>query len=347
MNFIIDWLPMDLNTFWFLLVGVLLTGYAILDGFDLGVGILHLFTKSDTNRRILLNSIGPVWDGNEVWLVVGGGALYGGFPVVFSSVFSGFYLIFILLITFLLFRAVALEFRSKQPMTWWRNFWDVTFSLSSALAAFFIGLVLGNIAQGIPLNEKGYYTGGFFDIFTPFPLMVGLTTIALFAMHGSLYVAIKTEGELQEQSKSWAIHASALFILGYFLITMWTLLFIPNLTDHVREQGLSLFVVLLSVLAIANIPRSLFYNQYRIAFLSSCISIFFLMILFGLGMYPDLVFSNPNPALSLDIYNAASSQNALSIMSTIALIGFPLVLFYTVTVYWIFRGKVKLDEHSY
>src|ERR1035441_1256916 len=166
----------DLNTIWFILVGVLFTGYAMLDGFDLGIGALHLFTKDDAERRTLLNAIGPVWDGNEVWLVTGGGALFAAFPNVYATVFSGFYLAMILLLVALIFRAVAIEFRSKQPMRWWRQMWDIGFSAGSLLSSLLIGVAMGNIAWGIPLDERGEFAGTFRGLLGPYPLLLGGTT---------------------------------------------------------------------------------------------------------------------------------------------------------------------------
>src|SRR5579864_6656713 len=159
----------DLNTIWFILVGILFTGYALLDGFDLGIGALHLFAKKDEERRLLLNAIGPVWDGNEVWLVTGGGALFAAFPNVYATVFSGFYLAFMLLLVALIFRAVAIEFRSKQPMKWWRTIWDVSFSVSSIVSSFLVGVAMGNIAWGIPLSADHEYAGTFLGLLKPFP----------------------------------------------------------------------------------------------------------------------------------------------------------------------------------
>src|SRR5512140_3278766 len=176
----------DLNTVWFLLIGVLFTGYAMLDGFDLGVGALHLFTNDDQERRLMLNAIGPVWDGNEVWLVTGGGALFAAFPNVYATVFSGFYLAFVFLLVALIFRAVAIEFRSKQPMRWWRQMWDVGFSLGSILSSLLIGIAMGNIAWGVPLDSRHEFLGGFTDLLHPYALLVGVTTLALFMMHGAI-----------------------------------------------------------------------------------------------------------------------------------------------------------------
>ncbi|MDX2084150.1 MAG: cytochrome d ubiquinol oxidase subunit II [Candidatus Melainabacteria bacterium] len=345
----LEWLMshVDLNLLWFALVGILFTGYAILDGFDLGVGSLHLLTKTDEHRRLMLNTIGPVWDGNEVWLVTGGGALFAAFPDVYATVFSGFYMPFMLLLAALIFRAVAIEFRSKEPYGWWRHGWDISFSVSSVGAALLIGITLGNIALGVPLNALGEYAGGFWNLLNPYALLVGLTTVALFAMHGSIYVVLKTEGPLQRQAKGWMVHTIAWFIMGYILTTMATLLYVPNLTEHFREHPQFLPVVLLNLLAIANIPREVYNGQEMRAFFSSCASIVLLMLLFGIGMFPNMVYSLPNPQHSLTMYNAASSQQTLATMAIIAAIAVPLVLSYTAIVYWVFRGKVKLDSTSY
>ncbi|MFY8215221.1 MAG: cytochrome d ubiquinol oxidase subunit II, partial [Chthoniobacterales bacterium] len=168
---------MDLNIIWFALVGILFTGYAMLDGFDLGVGALHLFVKKDEHRRLMLNSIGPVWDGNEVWLVVGGGALFAAFPEAYATVFSGFYLPFMLLLVCLIFRAVAIEFRSKEAWTWWRKMWDVAFSIASVVGALLIGVAMGNIVRGIPLGPDFEFSGSVLDLLNPYALLMGVTTV--------------------------------------------------------------------------------------------------------------------------------------------------------------------------
>lgn len=338
---------MDLNTVWFILVGVLLAGYAILDGFDLGVGILHLFTKGDHDRRIMINSIGPVWDGNEVWLVTGGGALFAAFPDVYATSFSGFYLAFILLLVALIFRAVAIEFRSKRPSPGWRQAWDVSFSVSSLVSSLLMGVALGNIALGIPITAEGEYMGGLLGLLRPYPLLVGLTTVALFAMHGSIYVVMKTEGELQAQVRSWVNRLILIFVGFYILTTVMTLAFIPHMTGTLFENPILLIVPVLNALAIANIPREIHHGRDFLAFLSSCFSMIFLLALFGIGMYPDMIFSSPVAENSLTIYNASSSPKTLWIMLVIAIIGMPIVISYTVSIYWIFRGKVKLDQYSY
>jgi cytochrome d ubiquinol oxidase subunit II len=338
---------LDLNTTWFILIGVLFTGYAMLDGFDLGVGALHLFTRTDAERRVMLNAIGPVWDGNEVWLVTGGGALFAAFPNVYATVFSGFYLAFVLLLVALIFRAVAIEFRSKQPMLWWRRMWDIGFSAGSIVSSLLIGVAMGNIAWGIPLDERGEFAGTFWSLLGPYPLLLGVTTLALFMMHGAIYALMKTEGELHDRLRGWIQNCIIFFIICYAVATMATLLYVPHMAARVRANPWLFSIAIANMLAIANIPREIHLGRDWRAFLSSCAAMIALMGLFGLEMYPNLVLSNPDAANSLNIHNAASSPKTLGIMLTMALIGVPVVLAYTVSIYWIFRGKVKLDKTSY
>ncbi|HEY4831972.1 MAG TPA: cytochrome d ubiquinol oxidase subunit II, partial [Waddliaceae bacterium] len=192
-----------LEFIWFIVVIALLTGFAILDGFDLGVGIFHLFSKKDEERRLMLNSIGPVWDGNEVWLVTAGGALFAGFPHVYATLCSAFYFPFILLLTGIIFRAVAIEFRSKQPMAWWRWTWDVLFSFASLVISLGLGIVMGNLIAGIPIDQHKEFFGDFTSLLHPYAFLVGMLTVALFAMHGIIYLLMKTEKELHEKMRSW------------------------------------------------------------------------------------------------------------------------------------------------
>jgi cytochrome d ubiquinol oxidase subunit II len=337
----------DLNTIWFILIGILLTGYAILDGFDLGVGALHLLVKDDTDRRIMINSIGPVWDGNEVWLVTGGGALFAAFPHVYATVFSGFYIALMLLLFGLIFRAIAIEFRSKQPMKWWRQMWDVAFSVSSILIALLMGVALGNIITGIPIDAEKEFAGIFFTLINPYTVLVGITTVALFMMHGSIYVVMKTEGELHNKIRSWVNNTIIFFVICYVTTTMYTLIYYPHMVQHFKEAPWLFIIAVLNMFAIANIPREIFHGRDFRAFLSSCASIVALLALFAVGLFPNIVLSNPNPEYSLTIYNAASSQKTLNIMLIVAIIGVPFVLAYTISIYWIFRGKVKLDKMSY
>lgn len=338
---------MDLNTIWFVLIGVLFFGYAMLDGFDFGVGMLHPFARTDTERRLLLNSIGPVWDGNEVWLVTGGGAIFAAFPIVYATLFSGFYIPFMMLLTALIFRAVSIEFRSKQTGGLWRSVWDWCFFTGSLLASLLLGVLVGNLAWGIPLDANHEYAGGFFNLLNPYALLVGVTTIALFLMHGSIYALMKTEGEFHDKIRNWVRNAMIFFIICYATTTMATLLYVPQMADPFRQHPWLGFVALFNMLAIANVPREIHHKRDFNAFVSSCFAILCLMALLGIGLFPNMLPSNPSPANSLTIYNAASSPKTLNIMLIIALIGMPLVLGYTFSIYWIFRGKTKLESHSY
>jgi cytochrome d ubiquinol oxidase subunit II len=336
----------DLQTTWFLLVGTLLAGYAVLDGFDLGVGALHLLVKKDEHRRVLLNSIGPVWDGNEVWLVTGGGALFAAFPVVYATVFSGFYLAMILVLFALIFRAVAIEFRSKQEMPWWRGLWDVSFSLASIGASFLFGVAFGNVIGGIPLDGAGEFSGTLLTLLNPYALLTGVTTVALFVMHGAIYLALKTDGEVQALVRGWINRAIIFFVICYGTTTMATLLYVPHMGEAIKRQPAFFAVPLLTMLAIANVPREIHRRREGRAFVSSSLAVLGLFALVGIGMYPGLVTAT-DPARNLTIYNASSSPKTLAIMLTMALIGIPLVLAYTVGIYWVFRGKVKLGPMSY
>ena len=337
----------DLNTVWFFLVGALFTGYAVLDGFDLGVGALHLLIKSDTDRRLMINSIGPVWDGNEVWLVTGGGALFAAFPEVYATAFSGLYMALMWLLFSLIFRAVAIEFRSKRPSPAWRRFWDISFSAGSVFSALLIGVALGNIARGVPLGPDHEYLGSFWTLLNPYAFLVGITTVALFMMHGAIYLVMKTEGSLQATIRGWVNRTIIFFIICYASTTIATLLYVPHMTVNLHEAPVLFLLPVLNMLAIANIPREIHHRREFRAFLSSCASMAALLALFGIGMYPSLILSLPDSANSLTISNAASSAKTLRIMLIIAALGMPMVIAYTVSIYWIFRGKVRLDQGSY
>lgn len=339
---------MDLNTIWFVLVGVLLTGYAILDGFDLGAGPLLLCTKEDRDRRIFLNAIGPIWNGNEVWLVTGGGALFAAFPNVYATVFSGFYDAFMLLLCALIFRASAIEFRSKRPSPGWRRGWDVAFAVSSFVSALLIGVAVGNVVWGIPLDHKHDFQGNLFTLLHPYALLVGVTSVALMTMHGNLYLILKTEGALRDQLIRWTRRTVTLYLACFVTLNVVTLLTCPHLKTVFHDRA-----VLLSILALAaflitfNIPRELHRGREGRAFISSVLSIVLMMSLFAATVYPNLVVARPDLANSLNIYNGASTQKSLHFMFWVALIGVPIVLTYTVSIYYVFRGKVTLTDESY
>lgn len=333
---------------WYLVIAFSILAYTVLDGFDLGVGILHPFAKGDTQRRIFLNAIGPVWDGNEVWIVIIMGGLFAGFPNAYATVFSGFYILLMFLIAGLMFRAAAIEFRSKMESPIWRKIWDYVFFLASILVAFVLGVVLGNIIQGVPLNETQDFIGTFSDFFRPYSIIIGLTAISLFAMHGAIYLTMKTEGEPHEVVKKWIGGAIVSFVFWYFVATIATILYVPHMTHRLREEPYFLIFPLIAFLAIINVPYQVRKNRFGWAFISSCGAIFFLLSLFSLGTYPIIVRSTIDPLLhSVTVYNAASSTKTLKILLLIVLIGIPLVFAYTIWLYRVFRGKVRLEKTSY
>lgn len=341
-------LAFELEFIWFSVFVLLIIGYCILDGFDLGVGMLHLFSSKDHERRLMLNSIGPVWDGNEVWLVTAGGALLAGFPDVYATVFSAFYLPLMALLAALIFRAVAIEFRSKQPMAWWRWVWDILFSIGSFLIALILGVAIGNLIRGIPLDPHKEFIGTLSDLFSPYALLTGVTAVALFLMHGAIYLMLKTEGEFHEKMRRFVNPTIIFFIMCYAIATVATLIYMPHMTATIKDRPIFFLVALINMFAIANIPREIYHGNDGRAFISSCINIVCLLALFGIGTYPNVVRAINDPEnLSLHIWNSASSVKTLEILLLIAIIGIPMVVTYTVSIYWIFRGKVKLDATSY
>lgn len=338
----------NLETIWFLAVVVLLTGYAILDGFDLGVGMLHLFSKKDEERRLMLNSIGPVWDGNEVWLVTAGGALFAGFPDVYATLCSAFYMPLMLLLSGIIFRAVAIEFRSKQPMAWWRWTWDVLFSLASLIIAFALGVAMGNMIRGIPLDANMEFTGDLEHLLDPYSLLLGVMAVALFAMHGAIYILMKTEGELHDKMRDWINPSIIFFIMCYAITTVATLIYMPHMVQAIRDRPAFFLIAVINMFAIANIPREIFKGRDGRAFACSCVNICCLMGLYALGTFPNIVRAINDPEhLSLTIYNSQSSAKTLEILLLMAVIGLPIVSAYTFSVYWIFHGKVRLEQTSY
>ncbi|WP_258103124.1 cytochrome d ubiquinol oxidase subunit II [Marinoscillum sp. MHG1-6] len=341
-------LGLDYPTLWYLVVGALFSGYVILDGFDFGAGAWHLFFKKEESRRIALNAIGPVWDGNEVWLVIGGGALFAGFPVLYASLFSAMYIPFMLFLLFIIFRAVSIEFRSKETMKWWRKSWDIAYSTSSIVLSILLGIVLGNVLQGIAIGDNFEYQGGaLFEFLNPYALMVGITTLALFMVHGAIYLLLKTEGRLFVKLIFLLKKGMIFFMVSFGITTLYTLIYIPHLSDTFSQNPVMFGVPLLAFLSIANIPRLAKKKKYKEAFLFSSVTMSFLLIIVAIELYPVLLLSTIDPAYNIDIYNAAASEKSLSIMLTIAAIGTPLVIGYTIFVYRTFRGKVKLDETSY
>ena len=339
---------MNLNTFWFVLVGTLLTGYAVLDGFDLGTGPLLLCTRSDHERRVCLNAIGPVWNGNEVWFVTGVGALFAAFPQVYATVMSGFYDLFMLVLIALIFRAAAIEFRSHRPGSLWRTTWDVAFAASSVLSALLLGVAFGNIVWGVPLDSARELQGDLWTLLHPYALFTGLTTVVLFVMHANAYLVLKTDGPLQERLMRWASVTVPAYLACFVAFNALTLFTCPHIVAALRQRPLILGALFVAGLAMTfNIVREVWNKRPGRAFASSCAALVLHLLLFGTAVYPNLVFSTPDHAYDQNIYNSASTEKTLGFMFVVAIIGVPIVQTYTITVYYVFRGKVVLTEESY
>ena len=337
---------MDLNTIWFLLVGVLIAGYAILDGFDLGTGVLHLVTRDGDERRVMMNAIGPVWDGNEVWLLTGGGALFAAFPPVYASVFSGFYLAFMLLLVALILRAVSFEFRAKVESPGWRRAWEIAFGVGSAVPALLYGVAVGNVLRGLEMDATGVSTT-LLGLLNPFALLFGVLGLAMFVLHGATYLGLKTEGALQERMRRVA---SALWVafIGLFALATVTSYFVsPWLFERWFSNPLTwIFFALLLASCIAG-PAAVRASHFGRGFLASAAATASIIALAAEGLYPRLVPARPDLAASLTIYNASSTPRTLTTMLVIALVGMPFVIVYTALIYRAFRGKTTLTADSY
>jgi cytochrome d ubiquinol oxidase subunit II len=340
-------LGLDFNLWWFLVFGAVISGYAILDGFDLGAGSLHLFLRKEESRRIAMNAIGPIWDGNEVWLVIGGGALFAGFPVAYAAIFSAFYVPFMIFLVGLIFRAVSIEFRSKEPWPWWRRAWDIVYCFASVVISLSLGLMLGNVVEGLPLNANREFEGTLLSFFNPFAIMVSITTLALFMMHGAIFLTMKTESRLFVKLHVLANNFIVFFVVSFVITTVYALLYIPHLSDFFKSRPGWFAIPLLMILTIANIPRQVKVGKYRYAFISSAVTIALLLIMVALEVFPYLLYSPQHPANSISVYNASSSVRTMKILLVMALIGTPLVGIYTSFVFWTFKRKVKIDEMSY
>ena len=333
---------------WGALLLVLLTGYAILDGFDLGVGLLHRFVPStDHERRVVMNSIGPLWDGNEVWLVTFGGALFAAFPEAYATAFSAFYTPFMLLLFSLILRAVSLEFRGKVASPRWRRLWDEAFFVGSGSAAYLFGLAVGNVVVGIPLDERGDFTGDLSDLVTPYPLAMGLLAVTAFAMHGACFLALKTEGDLRARVDTWIGRSHALFAVTLAAVTALTVSMVPSATANFERWPWLWILPAALVATMIRIPLLRAAGRFAAVFTHSCVVVAALVGLFAAAVFPHLVVSSPNPEQSLTLFNAASSPDTLKRMLWIAAIGAPFVAGYTVVIYWTYRGVVRLDDHSY
>lgn len=336
---------------WFLLVAIMITGYVVLDGFDLGAGVLHLLiAKTDGERQSIIQTIGPVWDGNEVWLLAGGGTLYFAFPLLYASGFSGFYLPLMIVLWLLILRAIGIELRAHLNSLVWRGFFDGCFFISSLLLTIFYGAALGNVLRGVPLRPDGYFflplwtdwrTGPEPGVLDWYTTMAGLVALVALTTHGAHYVALKTDGELNLRARRVAV-ALWPVLLALTLVSLWATLSIrPELLDNYRQAGL-LFAIPLAVAASLVAMR---ISQHRgadkYAFLSSCAYLIFMLVGAAAAVYPNLLTSSSNPALNITVYNAATGIHSLSIGLIWWSFGMALAVGYFVFVYRMFRGKIS------
>ncbi len=336
---------MDWNTVWFILIAVLFIGFFFLEGFDYGVGILLPFLgKDDEERRFIINTVGPFWDGNEVWMITAGGAMFAAFPHWYATLFSGFYLALALLLLALIARGVAFEFRSQVEDPKWRSLWDKAIFWGSLLPALLWGVAMSNILRGVPVDETMTYVGGFFNLLNPYALLGGITFVLVFTLHGALFLSLKLAGEMADRAaemaqKVWpfAVGAFALFAIS----TIFVLGDAPNKVPAV-------IIAVLALLAIA--ASKLFIQKEAMgkAFISVAVGIALTTVALFVGLFPRVLVSSLDPAYSLTIYNASASQYTLKTMTIVAAILVPIVLVYQGWTYWIFKERLgKKSQPTY
>lgn len=334
---------MQLNELWFILIGVLFTGFFFLEGFDYGVGILLPFVaRNDNERRMVINSIGPVWDANEVWLLTAGGAMFAAFPNWYATMFSGFYLPLFLILISLIIRGVAFEFRSKSDNLRWRKTWDYALFVGSLLPAILFGVAFANIVRGLAIDSTMTYVGTFFDLLNPYSLVGGLVTLSLFVLHGALFLELKTDGTIRTR-----VQGLLRFAWGAALVlTVVFVLFSLLDTDMFASLNVVQFVALAGVVtALLYTGFSIFRKRFGQAFVGNGLAIVGVVVLLFSSLFPNVMPSSIDPAFSLTIYNASSSEYTLSIMTAVALIFVPVVLVYQGWTYWVFRKRVTMKTH--
>jgi cytochrome bd ubiquinol oxidase subunit II len=329
---------MTLNDVWFLLIAVLWTGYFLLEGFDFGVGVLLpvLGRRDEARKRVLLNTIGPVWDGNEVWLLVAGGATFAAFPEWYASLFSGFYLPLLLILVALIVRGVAFEYRGKVDTDRWRLGWDRAIFFGSLVPAVLWGVAFGNIVRGVALDADHHYVGGFTSLLNPYALVGGATTLLLFTTHGAVFLALKTTGAVRADARSLATRVGvvAVVVAGGFLV--WT--------QASRGNGWTAVTALVAALALVLALVANRAGREGWAFLSTAVTVVLATATLFLALYPDVLPSTVDPANSLTVTNAASTPYTLKIMTWVAVVFTPVVLLYQGWTYWVFRKRIGVEH---
>ena len=332
---------MDLNTLWFLLIGVLFTGFFVLEGFDYGVGILLPFAgRTDEERRRVINTIGPVWDGNEVWILTAGGAIFAAFPHWYATLFSGFYLALFLMLAALIVRGVAFEFRSKDEHPAWRAAWDWMIFLGSAVPALLWGVALANLLKGTPIDASKTFTGGFFDLLSPYTLLAGLATFALFLTHGAIFLNLKSTDPIRSRAvlatKKVGPAATVLLLLFAAGTYAWT-------DVYARLGANPGLVPLLALGALLAAGALIHREKMGWAFTMTTLTIVFTVATLFVSLYPRVMVSSLRPEWSLTIYNASSTPYTLKVMSIVAVVFVPIVLAYQAWTYWVFRHRIAAE----
>lgn len=334
---------MGLDILWFILIGVLFSGFFFLEGFDYGVAILVPFLgKTDTQKRILINSIGPVWDGNEVWMISAGGAIFAAFPNWYASLFSGFYILMFTILIALILRGVSFEFRGKVEKTSWKALWDVTLFIGSLVPAFLWGVIFTNLIKGVPLDKNFEFVGNLGDLLTPFALLGGLVGLVLFVFHGSVFLLLRTEGEIFNKIRNAALKIG-LAAMGVEIIVLFILLIQGSLFAKPVAGCLGVSSLLLLVISYLMI----FYKKYKTAMFSNGLGVVVAVAALFSGLYPKVMVSSLNPDFSLTIANASSSPYTLKVITIVSLTLLPIILGYQIWTYWIFRKRVNSKSLEY
>jgi cytochrome d ubiquinol oxidase subunit II len=332
---------MDLNTLWFVLIGVLFTGFFVLEGFDYGVGILLPFLgRDDVERRRIINTIGPFWDGNEVWVLTAGGAMFAAFPNWYATLFSGFYLALFLILMALILRGVAFEFRSKDKGARWRALWDWCLFVGSAVPALLWGVAIANIVRGVAIDAKMNYVGSFFDLLNPYALLGGLVTLTLFTLHGALFLEMKSDGAVRQR-----VSGSLRVLVGVVIVLILAfVVFSASQTDMFATPTLLKGIGLVGAVAgLLFTVAMVFVARFGRAFVGTSLTLVMTVVLLFSTLYPRVMPSSLGSAFDLTIYNASSSQYTLQVMTVIALTCLPFVLAYQAWTYWVFRKRLTAD----
>jgi len=329
---------MSLQNLWFTLIAVLWSGYFLLEGFDFGVGVLMFRVgRNEAERGVLLRTIGPVWDGNEVWLLVAGGATFAAFPEWYATLFSGFYLALLLILVALIVRIVAIEYRNKETGAVWRRRWDVVHSVSAAVPALLWGVAFGNILRGVPIDAQHEFTGDFWTLINVYSLLGGLTTLSLFTLHGAVFLAAKTNGELRDRARQQVTWIGPIVVVLAVVFLTWTLV---HLGTSAGQFPVTLAVAALAAVALLGGLYATWKHRDGWAFVGTALAIVAATASLFIALHPNVMPSTTNPAYSLTVTNASSSHYTLTVMSWVALIFTPLVLLYQGWTYWVFRARV-------